>query len=100
MRDAVNLARNTVKKGRRKYVYWVLRWRDASGKHHGKNIGRVGRMSKRQAEKLRQAKQLELAQRPGRRSVARSPTLGNYLDSYYEARESELAPGSMALLST
>ena len=31
-------------------------WRDAAGKHHGKNIGRVDQMGRRQAEKLRQQK--------------------------------------------
>jgi hypothetical protein len=98
MRDTVNLCRNTVRKANgAKYSYWVLRWRDASGKHHGKTIGRVGEMSKRQAEKLRQQKALELAGRPGRRSVSRAPVLGDFLEAYYAAREAELAPGTMEL---
>ena len=98
MNESVNLCKTTIKKPNgTKYVYWVLRWRDTSGKHHGKNIGRTNKMSKRQAEKLRQAKALELFSQPGRRNVSGSPALGEYLDGYYEARKSELAPGTMKL---
>ena len=98
MRETVNLCKQTVKKpSGKQYVYWVLRWRDMAGKHHGKNIGRVGTMSKRQAEKLRQAKQVELSRNPRRRSVPRTPCLGEYLGLYYKARRGELAPGTMLL---
>lgn len=98
MREAVNLCRQSVKKANgKRYTYWVLRWRDASQKHHGKVIGRADKLSKRQAEKLRRGKQLELAKQPGRRNMSRSPFLGEFLQTYYESRRSELAPGTLEL---
>ncbi len=98
MLEKVNLCKQTVKKPTGKeYVYWVLRWRDVTGKHHGKNIGRIGTMSKRKAEKLRQAKQVELSRNTGRRRVPCTIGLREYLDMYYAARTGELAPGTMRL---
>src|SRR5205814_694094 len=61
------------------------------------NIGRTNGLSRRQAEKLRQAKELELKQKPGLCSPGRLPTLKEFLDTYIESRRSELAPGSIEL---
>jgi integrase len=79
------------------YAYWFLRWHDSDGKRRKKCLGRVDELSKRQAEKLRQAKQNELEANPGRRDVTRSPELQPFLDGYYAARRCELRPGTMEL---
>ena len=97
-RHAVNLTRKTTRKpSGRSYTYWVVRWFRSDGTQAGKSIGRVDKMSRRQAEKLRHAKELEMAERPGRRDVSRAPELQQFLLSYFDARRSELAPGSMEL---
>ena len=54
-------------------------------------------MSRRQAEKLRQAKQNELEAQPGRRDVTRSPELGPFIDGYLASRKGELRPGTLEL---
>src|SRR4051794_8206637 len=81
----------------KKYHYWFLRWSGSDGKRRKKCLGRVDDMSKRQAEKLRQAKQNELEQQPGRRDVTRSPELSPFLDNYYAARKGELRAGTLEL---
>jgi len=83
-------------KGKRT-AYWFLRWYGSDGGRHKKCIGRVDELSKRQAEKLRQAKQNELEAQPGRRDVTRCPELGTFLEGYYAARKGELKPGTMEL---
>jgi len=93
MNEAINLT-TTTSKG---HTYWVLRWRGADGKHHGKTIGRIDKVSKRQAEKKRVEKINELAKQPGRRNISRSPLLEDYLNSYYEARKTEISEGTMTL---
>src|SRR5882672_1405097 len=80
-----------------RYSYWFLRWAGSDGTRHKKCVGRVGEVSKRQAEKLRQAKQNELESQPGRRDVGRSPELKMFLDDYYAARMTELKKGTMEL---
>ena len=96
-REAVNLVRQTVKTKDSTYVYWYLRWFGSDGKYHGKSIGRVGKLSKRHAEKLRQQKQIELAERPERRNISRACILSEYLNSYFDSRKSELADGTYRL---
>lgn len=81
----------------KRYTYYQLRWFGADGKRYSQNLGRVGELSKRQAEKLRQAKELELRQRPGLASPGRIPTLAGFLETYIESRRSELASGSLEL---
>ncbi len=98
MRESVNLAKiGTKKPNGRVYEYWVLRWFAINGKQRSQSIGRVGKMSKRQAEKMRRQKQAELDRNPGRRNVSAAPSLGEYLQLYFQNRQSELAPGTIAL---
>jgi integrase len=79
------------------YRYWFLRWSGSDGRRRKKCLGRVDEISKRQAEKLRQAKQNELEAQPGRRDMTRSPELGPFLERYYASRKGELRPGTMEL---
>ncbi len=98
MRESVNLTKIKTKKANGQvYEYWVLRWFGTNGKQRSQSLGRVDKLSKRQAEKLRRQKQNELEQNPGRRNVATSPTLGEFLSTYFENRKSELAPGTLEL---
>ena len=94
---AVYIEKTKIKTPKKVYEYWTLRWKGADGTDHGTSIGRTNKMSRRQAEKIRQEKQLEFATQPSRRSVKRAPYLEQYLDSYYQARQSELAPGTLEL---
>lgn len=80
-----------------KDVYWKLLWRDGNGKNHCQSIGNVKKLSKRQAEKIRQTKLVDLTNHPGRRGVGRSPLLGDYLDHYLKMRKSELQPATLEL---
>jgi integrase len=79
------------------YTYWYLRWSGSDGRRRKKCLGRTDRISRRQAEKLRQQKQNELEVQPGRRDVTRSPELGPFLEGYFAARKAELRPGTMEL---
>ena len=81
----------------KRYTYYQLRWFGADGKRYSHNLGRVGDLSKRQAEKLRQAKELELRQKPGLRSPGQIPSLKQFADDYIESRKAELATGSIEL---
>ena len=86
MREAVNLTTQTIRKPNgKKYSYWVLRWFGTDSKQRGKHIGSTKKLSKRQAEKIRRAKEMELFKRPGRRNVSRAETLGEFLKTYFEA---------------
>jgi integrase len=98
MRESVVLTKICRKKPNgQKYAYWVLRWFDTNGKWRSKSLGRVGKISKRMAEKLRRKRQSELDEHPGRRNVTQAPKLGEFLNTYLCVRESELAPGTLEL---
>lgn len=77
--------------------YYQLRWFGSDGKRYSQSIGRTDKLSKRQAEKQRQAKELELRQKPGLRNPGRIPLLTDFLETYLASRRSELAPGSLEL---
>ena len=47
------------------HAYWVIRWMASDGRRPGKNLGRVDTISKRQAEKMRRQKEIELETHPG-----------------------------------
>jgi len=79
------------------HAYWVIRWMASDGRRPGKNLGRVDTISKRQAEKMRRQKEIELETHPGRRDVRRSPELAEFLERYYADRKTELRPGTMEL---
>lgn len=96
-REAVNLIKQTVKTKSGNYTYWYLRWFGADGKFRGKSIGRIDKVSKRQAEKLKRQKENELAEHPGRRNANRACSLSNFLQQYLRARKSELAPTTLLL---
>ncbi len=98
MRETVNLAKHPVQKPNgKKYVYWILRWFGTDGRQRGKVLGSIKKISKRQAEKKRRDKEIELFKRPGRRNVSRAATLGEFMENYFEARKHELAPGTIEL---
>jgi len=99
MKVTLNRQTTTGKNGRR-YAYWVLRWRDAGGKRRSQLVGPTTKLSKRQADKARRAKETELALNPGRLTAGKTPTLGEYVDAYLRARRSELAPGTLAIHET
>jgi integrase len=98
MRKAVTLTIHAVRAvdGKR-YKYWQLRWFAPNGKRHSENIGRVDEVSKRKADKLRQAKEAQLSQRPTLRNPGRVPTMTEFLDVYVQSRKAELAPGTIEL---
>ena len=77
--------------------YWCLRWFASNGKRRGKTVGRADQLSKRQAEKLRRAKEVELGINPARRDVLRGPELHAFLNVYFAARKGELAEGTVEL---
>ena len=62
----------------KKYKYWRLQWIDANGKNQSKNIGPVKKLSERQAEKVRRAKEQEFARNPKRRNASRAPILKHF----------------------
>ena len=98
MRETVNLTKQTMRKPNgKKYTYWVLRWYGTDGKQHGKHIGRTGKVSKRQAEKKRREKEMELFKRPGRRNISRAGTLEQFLQGYFDSRKHELAESTIEL---
>jgi integrase len=98
MRDSINLTRQTIRKrDGKKYVYWVVRWYTPDGKRNSEVLGRTDQMSKRQADKRRQMKEGELLAHPGRRNVSRGPELERFLECYYQARRTELSPGTLDL---
>lgn len=97
MRSSVTLSKQEGKKHGKTYSYWVIRWYGSDGKRRGRQIGSTTKMSKRQAEKIRQKKEAELIGNPGRRDVSRSPELGAFLDKYYADRRTELATGTLEL---
>jgi integrase len=76
----------------RRYTYWQLRWFSPDGRRYSENIGRIDKLSKRQANKLRQEKENELNTHPVRRELSRIPALGEFLATYLESRRGELAP--------
>lgn len=96
-REAVNLVKQKVKGKNSTYIYWYLRWFGSDGKFHGKSIGRIDKILKREAEKLRLQKQIELFEQPGRRNISRACILSEYLNSYFDSRKSELAEGTYRL---
>ncbi len=81
----------------RRYTYWQLRWFGLDGKRYSKNVGRVDRLSKRQANRLRHDKERELTDHPVRRDLSRIPDLASFTKSYLESRENELATGTREL---
>ena len=98
MRRSVDLSKQaTVNKHGKRYAYWVIRWYDAAGKRRSQHVGRVDQLSKRQAENLRRQKEADLRSKPGRRNISRAPALAAFLEFYYAARATELAPGSLEL---
>jgi len=74
MNIPVTLAEQTTKRNGKSYTYWVIRWQASDGRRLGKTLGQTDEMSRRQAEKLRRQKELELESNPGRRD-ARRPIL-------------------------
>ena len=98
MRRSVTLTTHTVRKPNgKRYTYYQIRWFGADGGRYSTDVGRTDQMSKRQAEKLRQAKELELRTRPGLRSPGQTPDLDEFLDTYLASRKSELAQGTWDL---
>lgn len=98
MRRSVDLSRQTtVNKRGKRYAYWVIRWYDAFGKRRSKHLGRADQLSRRQAENLRRQKEAEIRCKPARRNISRAPTLASFLEFYYAARATELAPSSLEL---
>ena len=79
------------------YRYWQLRWYGVDGTRYSESIGRVDKVSKRQAEKRRVAKEMELRGSPSRVTPSRVPTLADFSDSYLEARKREVAAGTVEL---
>jgi hypothetical protein len=75
----VTLTKESRKSGSKTYQYWFLRWSGSDGTRPKKCLGRVDKISRRQAEKLRQIKQNELEAQPGLRDVTRSPELSTTL---------------------
>ncbi len=79
------------------YRYWQLRWYGMDGTRYSESIGRSDKVSKRQVEKRRVAKEMELQGSPRKRTPSRTPTLADFTDAYLEARKGELATGSVEL---
>lgn len=61
-------------------VYWTLRWPGTTGKWHSESVGKVGQMTKAQAETLRRDKEGSMNMGLVRRDRPRDMTLKEYLD--------------------
>jgi len=92
-RQAVSLVKH--KSG--KAFYWYLRYYDNAGKYKGESIGRTDKVSKRQAKKIQQQKIREFEQQPGRRGRDRNVKLSDFIEHYFDVRETELADKSLEL---
>jgi len=93
----VYLGKMKVKRNGKDYIYWNLQWTDSNNRNHCKTIGSVKKTSKRQAEKIRTMKEVELTNHPGRRNSSKAPLLRDYLETYLRNRKNELAPGTYQL---
>lgn len=69
---------------------WVARWIDSSGRERFRSIGTKAEMSEREARRVVVALQVEHANNPARRDVARAPKLSQWAKDYAEQR-SDLA---------
>jgi len=96
-RESVNLVKQKVTTEKANYEYWYLRWFSSNGRFHGKSLGRVDKISRRQAEKIRRQKELELMEHPGRRNISSTFKLAEYLHLYFNSRKTELASGTFVL---
>ena len=61
-------------------VYWTLRWRGTTGKDHSESVGKVGEMTKAQAETCRREKEAAMTAGTLRRDKPRSMTIAEFLD--------------------
>jgi site-specific recombinase XerC len=100
LNPGVRLAKFTSTKEGTAYQYWVLRWYDSRGIRHARSLGPTAEISKRQAELARMQLEQEIAVKPQRRDVTVAPRLGEFLDRYFNIRQTELAPGTMDLHRT
>jgi len=71
-------------------VYWTLRWPGTTGKWHSESVGKVGEMTKAQAETLRREKEGSMNMGLVRRDRPRDITLKEYLDLDYERIKPDL----------
>jgi integrase len=79
------------------YRYWQLRWFGLDERLYSESIGRMDKVSRRQVEKRRMAKEMELFGSPGKLTPSRVPILADFCKAYIEARKSEVAPGTIEL---
>lgn len=66
--------------------YWQARWRDSSGKEHGRSLGRKVDMNKAQAKRAARKVERQLEDQPGRVTAGRAPALADWLDAYMARR--------------
>jgi len=79
----LNKRRVTLKNGST-VVYWTLRWPGTTGRMHSESVGRVGDMTKAQAETLRREKEGSMTAGLTRRDRPKEITLKDYLDRDHE----------------
>ncbi len=60
-------------------VYWTLRWRGTTGKDHSESVGKVGEMTKAQAETCRREKEAAMTAGTLRRDKPRPMTIDEFL---------------------
>lgn len=76
--------------------YWYLRWYSIDGKYQAESIGRVDKMSKHQAKKLKRRREHELEENPQTRNGAKKYTLSEYVEEYFKFR-TNLRPKTISL---
>lgn len=74
--------------------YWCCRWVDGAGKRRSKSLGRMDKLSKREAKKIVLKMETEFDRQPGRKNAQRM-RLKEYLDTYFSLRKDELAAASL-----
>ena len=75
---------------------WILRWFDSTGRRRGEIIGEVGKMSRREAETVRRAKQGGMEHGVVRIDRPKRMTLNDYAKLDLAAIEADVKPSTLA----
>jgi len=93
MRTVHLVKRKSPTKRNPKRQVWQLRWRSSNGgRYHGKIIGEVGKMSKRDAEKQRNQHEGQIENRIIPRDKPERVTLQQFMDQYGESVKADVRP--------
>ena len=92
----VELHKRTVKyPSGKKAVYWTLRWWGTDGKRYSESIGKVGEMTKNEADTARRAKEAAIGTGQVRRDRPREMTLSAFITHDEEVVKADLKPATL-----